>query len=77
MLCSILSRASKKNATEENKSLLCVVNEVNEANVVNEANEAKVAKVANETNKPRALNSKSRKRIGGDCYQQGHFKKNS
>ena len=74
MLCSILVRTSKKNATEENKSLLCVVNEVNVANV---ANEAKVAKVANETNKPRALNSKSRKRIGGDCYQQGHFKKNS
>ena len=68
MLCSILVRTSKKNATEENKSLLCVANE---------ANEGKVAKVTDEINKPRALNSKSRKRIGGDCYQQGHFKKNS
>ena len=68
MLRSILVRTSERNATEEYKSLLCVANE---------ANEGKVAKVANETNKPRALNSKSRKRIGGDCYQQGHFKKNS
>ena len=68
MLRSILVRTRERNATEENKSLLCVANE---------ANEAKVAKVANEINKPRALNSKSRKKIGGDCYQQGHFKKNS